>query len=789
MQTSASRMDAIDLGRVDAVVARLGRDRGQVIPILQALQAEWKYLPEAALRRVCEITDVTPAQIAGVSTFYAQFRHRPVGKHVISVCHGTACHVKGAPLVSEAFRRFLKIPQGEDTDPDGLFTLQRIACLGCCTLAPVVQIDDAVYGYLTPERVPRVIHDFQRREKQPARRFEAARTGDVNAGEVRIGLGSCCISKGSLALYEAVDEALREVGSTAMVKRVGCVGMCYHTPILEVVPPGGEPVLYTRVRPDQARKIVRQHFKPCGFVRRVDLALREVADRLFTESAWEPIGRFAVDQRDPVVSAFLGRQRHIATDHCGVIDPLDLEEYRARDQGFAALARCLRERSPAEVVAEIERSGLRGRGGAGFPTGRKWALVQAAKARPKYILCNGDEGDPGAFMDRMILESYPYRVLEGMAIAAYAVGAEEGFLYVRAEYPLALERLREALRRMTEAGLLGERILGSGVRLTLAIKEGAGAFVCGEESAMLQALAGNRGMPRIRPPFPAEAGYRGQPTLINNVETYALVPWILRQGAPAFAALGTAASKGTKVFALAGKVARGGLIEVPMGVTIREIVEEIGGGIANGREFKAVLIGGPSGGCVPARLADTPIDFDELAHAGAMMGSGGLVVLDETDCVVDIARYFLEFTQSESCGKCTCCRVGTRRMLEMLERFCAGEAQSGDIEKLEDLARVVKRSSLCGLGKTAPNPVLTTLRFFREEYEAHVAGRCPAGRCRALVTYTITEDCIGCTLCAQNCPVEAIAVRPYAQHEIDTTKCVRCGMCRQICPEKAIRVE
>jgi NADH-quinone oxidoreductase subunit F len=492
--------------------------------------------------------------------------------------------------------------------------------------------------------------------------------------------------------------------------------------------------------------------------------------------------------RDEPIAAFLGKQKHLATEHCGNIDPIDIEEYQARD-GFRALERCLKELTPEQVIDEIGRSGLRGRGGAGYPTGMKWASVRAASGDTKYAICNGDEGDPGAFMDRMILESYPYRVIEGMAIAAYAVGAHEGVFYIRAEYPLALQRVEQALRRCEERGILGDSVVGSGFGLRLRIMQGAGAFVCGEETALLASIEGRRGMPRLRPPYPAERGLWGKPTLVNNVETYALVPWIVRNGADAFASLGTRDSKGTKVFALAGKVARGGLVEVPMGTTVREIVEEIGGGIAGGKRFKAAQVGGPSGGCVPASLADTPVDYQALTAVGAIMGSGGLVVLDESDCMVDIARYFLEFTQDQSCGKCTYCRIGTRRMLDILERLCLGEGQKGDLEDLEQLALMVKKGSLCGLGKTAPNPVLSTLRYFRDEYEAHLQRRCPAGRCKALITYSITDDCIGCTLCAQHCPAGAIAMTPYEKHEIDAAKCVRCGTCMQVCPSEAVKVE
>ena len=467
---------------------------------------------------------------------------------------------------------------------------------------------------------------------------------------------------------------------------------------------------------------------------------------------------------------------------------MDLDEY-IRHDGFKALRHCLEQLSPEQIIEQAKASGLRGRGGAGFPTGQKWAAVRAAQDDKKYVICNGDEGDPGAFMDRMILESFPYRVIEGMAIAAKAVGADEGIFYIRAEYPLAVKRIREALRNLEDRGLLGDRVLGTDYRFHLSIKEGAGAFVCGEETALLASLEGRRGMPRLRPPYPAECGLWGKPTSVNNVETYAMVPWIFRNGPEAFARLGTEKSRGTKVFALAGKVVRGGLIEVPMGITVRQIVEDIGGGVADGRKFKAVQIGGPSGGCVPAELADTSVDFEALSQAGAIMGSGGMVVLDDRDCMVDMARYFLRFTQDQSCGKCTLCRIGTRRMRDILDRICTGKGQKGDLELLEQLSRTVGAGSICGLGRTAPNPVLSTLRYFRAEYEAHLAGRCPAGKCKDLIAYRVNDACIGCTLCAQKCPADAIPMTPYARHTIDMQKCTRCDTCRQVCPTQAVFVE
>ena len=779
----------LDLSFVDRTVEELGHGPGSLIAMLQSLQAHYRYLPDEALQRICELTAITPAQIVGVSTFYSQFRHRPAGEHIIRVCVGTSCHVKGAGRVQDAFRRHLDLDGEDDTTADRLFTLESVACLGCCTLAPAVQIDNVTYGHVRPDTVPRLVGDFLAlKELGPVPLVGASDTEPQDGyGEIRIGLGSCCIAKGSGEVHDALRQALHETGARAVVKCVGCVGMCHQTPLVEVVPPAGASSLYAGVAQQDVKSIVLRHFRPRGMIRRVGAVVSKALESLWTDDSWEPITRYSIETRDPPVAAFLGKQQHLATEHSGLINPTDLDEYLARD-GFEALGRCVRELAPEQVIDEIQRSRLRGRGGAGFPSGVKWARVREAPGDGKYVICNGDEGDPGAFMDRMLLESYPYRIIEGMAIAAHAVGAATGILYIRAEYPLAVRRVREALRQCEERGLLGDAAPGSGSGLDLRVVEGAGAFVCGEETALLASIEGGRGMPRLRPPYPAESGLWGKPTLVNNVETYALVPWIVRHGAEQFAALGTGESRGTKVFSLAGKIVRGGLIEVPMGITIREIVEDIGGGIAGGKALKAVQIGGPSGGCVPAALAHTPVDYESLSAVGAIMGSGGLVVLDESDCMVEIARYFTDFTQNESCGKCTYCRVGTRRMLEILNRICAGQAQMRDLDALEQLASVVTQGSLCGLGKTAPNPVLSTLNYFRGEYEAHVAGRCPAGQCKALITYSVTDECIGCTLCAQHCPVDAIPMAPYERHHIDADRCTRCDACREICPVDAVRV-
>ncbi|MCL2645815.1 MAG: NAD(P)H-dependent oxidoreductase subunit E [Phycisphaerales bacterium] len=790
--------EEVDLAFVDMIVAKLGDGPESLIPILQAMQEHYRYLPAEAITRLCAISRIAPAAVSGVSTFYSQFRHHPVGKHIVKVCHGTACHVKNAGVVEDAIRRHLHMEPGQETDACGEFTIERVGCLGCCTLAPVVQVDEVTLGHTAPDTASQAVEEAARQPPAlPGSGVESGTgTPDSERPRIHIGVGSCCVAGGSQAVRTTLEEAVRRMGIDVLVKPVGCVGMCHQTPLVEVVDGGvagrgGASALYAKVTEEEAAAIVRRHFRPAGVLKKMTLAAASLIDRLMGEESEQVrLARHAIDVRDKPVDDFLGRQRRLATEYCGSLNPLDIEEYMSHD-GFVGLRKCLELADSGKIVEEIKGSGLRGRGGAGFPTGVKWerALVAAGGGgADKYIICNGDEGDPGAFMDRMILESYPYRVLEGMIIGAIAIGARQGILYIRHEYPLAVKRIRAAIERCRERNLLGENILGSSYSLDLRVMEGAGAFVCGEETALMASIEGRRGMPRLRPPFPTESGLWGKPSCINNVETLAMVPWIIRHGAAAFAAFGTKASKGTKVFALTGKVRRGGLIEVPMGITIRQIVEDIGGGVANHRQFKAVQIGGPSGGCIPAELGHTSVDYESLRDVGAIMGSGGLVVMDDHDCMVDIARYFLQFTQAESCGKCTFCRVGTQRMLEILTKLCAGEASRDDLNKLEELCGLVSRGSLCGLGQTAPNPVVTTLRYFRHEYEAHLKKQCPAGQCKALIKYQVTDECIGCTRCAQECPVGAIPLTPYQKHEIDTAGCTRCDVCRRICPANAITV-
>ncbi len=783
-------MPAADLKFVEETVERIGRKPEALIPILQALQEHHGYLPEEALVRLSELTEITPSAISGVSTFYDMFRHKPAGKHIFRVCRGTACHVAGAERVEDALRRHLGIPPGVDTDAAQEFTIEHVACLGCCTLAPVIKMGDSTLGFASAEACPDQVRDYLSRQEAAAGTKSTEEIEQLHtngSAQIHVGLGSCCMAKGSDQLFHALRENAGRCGSLVTVKRVGCMGMCHRTPMIEVTLPGKPAAYYSDLTPGQAGALMQRHFRPRGFLRRAGQRWTRLLDSLLLEETApeKQVARFSMSKRDPDVRAFLESQVHIATEHFGKLDPLDLDDYLAHE-GFAALRRCLgtaANLSSEQLIATIEQSGLRGRGGAGFPSGQKWRAVRQQPGDVKYVICNGDEGDPGAFMDRMILESFPFRVIEGLALAAVAAGAHEGIFYIRHEYPLAVRRVRAAIAELEKRNWLG-----GDFPLRLSVVEGAGAFVCGEETALIASLEGRRGMPRLRPPFPAESGLWGKPTLINNVETLAVVPWIIRHGADKFAAFGTAKSKGTKVFALAGKIRRGGLIEVPMGTTLREIVERIGGGAAEGRRIKAVQIGGPSGGCVPASLIDTPVDYESLREAGAIMGSGGLVVLDDSSCMVDIARYFLQFTQNQSCGKCTFCRIGTRRMLDILDKLCAGKAQRAHLEELERLARQVGAGSLCGLGKTAPNPVLSTLRHFRDEYEAHLQGRCPAGRCAALVKYRVSASCTGCTLCAQHCPVHAIPMTPYARHEINLDLCTRCDTCRKVCPQNAIDV-
>jgi NADH:ubiquinone oxidoreductase subunit F (NADH-binding)/NADH:ubiquinone oxidoreductase subunit E len=805
-------MTVAESARVNEIIEAAGAKRTQLVGILHDLQGEFGYLPSHALAQISERLEIPLQQIYGVATFYKAFSLRPKGRHGIHVCLGTACHVLGAANILDRFSRELGIGPGETTS-DMMFSLESVRCVGACSLAPVVVIGSQTRGRVRQDEVPGLIARFRkagaqergsrstehgarstesRVERRGSGRSSRAAKRKIRTREdldkiarvgcstlwpeklkVQVSTATCGLSAGAKEVLEAVRHCKSENAVEISVATTGCLGWCQREPIIALQAPHGPRVIYGDVGPEDVAKIVESH-----------IAGQFYGDKLLgvEATAGESQGAPAFSDNE-----FYKPQVRIALRNCGLIDPDSIEEYIARG-GYRSLHRVVTEMRPEEVIDEVKRSGLRGRGGGGFPTGRKWESCRSAQPEPKYVICNADEGDPGAYMDRSLLEGDPHSVLEGMLIGAYAIGSAQGYVYIRNEYPIALQMMRRAVEQAREYGLLGDGIFGTDFSFDIEINRGGGAFVCGESTALMASLEGKIGEPRAKYIHTIESGLWEKPSNLNNVETWANVPVIVGKGADWFASIGTQGSKGTKVFSLVGAVKNTGLVEVPMGTTLREMVFSIGGGVRGDGEFKAVQTGGPSGGFLPESLLDLPVDFDELTSAGSMMGSGGMIVCDSRTCMVDVARYFMSFLCEESCGKCVPCREGLRNMLDVLERITQGRGRDGDIGLLEELSHWVIDSSLCQLGGSAPNPVLSAITHFRDEYTAHIQDkRCPAGVCRALVRYTIDPgNCNGCHLCLRECPTGAISGKPKEPHTIDERKCTKCSACYDICKFGAV---
>ncbi|MBD3235761.1 MAG: hypothetical protein GF330_03575 [Candidatus Eisenbacteria bacterium] len=802
-RTLSEITDPAELTELRGIIEKWRSDPEYVIEMMQDIQARFRHIPKTAIEEINLATRTPKAHLYHIATFYKAFSLEPRGETTVQVCMGTACHVKGAARILEAFQRTLGIRDGQTTS-DGKYTLEGVRCLGACSIAPVVKIGDEVHGNVQARQVERLLASYKPQapaasdtdEGNGDRRGTLA-PGDLDRvarevsdaqhqykGMLMVCTGTGCVSAGGFRIRDALQQALEERGLEKewLVVGTGCNGFCAMGPIIVVQPEG---IFYQKVQPQDLGDIIETHLIGGCPVERL----------LHRDPVTDEVGR-TMDQ-----IRFFSKQQLIALRNKGLIDPENIDHYIARG-GYQALRKVLGEMTPEQVRREVLASGIRGRGGGGFPAGVKWESgYQAAQQRGEeiYIVCNGDEGDPGAFMDRSIVETDPHAVIEGMLIGAHAVGAREGFVYIRLEYPLAVERLRTALDQARERGLLGDGILGSDLSFDIQIHRGAGAFVCGESTALMASMSGRAGEPRAKYVHNVEYGFREKPTILNNVETWANIPEILQRGADWFASIGTGdvkenpwgGSSGTKVFALVGDIRNTGLVEVPMGITLREIIEEIGGGIPGGRAFKAIQTGGPSGGCIPADRLDMPVDFDSLAEAGSMMGSGGMIVMDEKTCMVDVARYFVDFLLDESCGKCTACREGLFALSRILHRICDGEGREGDIELLAEVSRTVQETSLCQLGGSAPNPVLSTIRYFRDEYEEHLRDRkCRAGVCKKLIRYRISaENCTGCTACFRPCPVDAITGAVKETHVIDEEKCIRCGICYEVCNFDAVVIE
>jgi NADH-quinone oxidoreductase subunit F len=745
-----------------------------LLPELIELQRKDRYLRPEALLDLSRKLNISVNRIYSVASFYQAFRFAPCGKHDIKVCVGAACYVKGAETLYDAFAKYLKLPEDSDTSPDGLFTLSKVACLGCCMLAVAVQIDRHIFGHVKPEDIPMVLKDFLRMAAEDGQEPFEQDVQENACPEIRICRCSSCRAAGSGDVYKAFRAEKGTNNFDFIVKEVSCHGMSYRAPLITVACDGTY-YHYDRVRPHDVKLIIAEHFTPKNRLSRATWKGRVFFDAFYRRN--KGCCNVEITESEKTIE-----QARLITRNSGITHPESIDDYRGHG-GFTAFEKAL-NMSPESIISLLEKSKLRGRGGGGFPTGEKWKLAFKAQGESKIVICNADEGDPGAFMDRMLLESYPYRVLEGILIASHVLNADYAIVYIREEYTQAITVLETVIKYLREYGFL-KKIKPD---YDLVLFKGAGAFVCGEETALLESIEGKRGIPRRRPPFPVTNGLGALPTLINNVETFACIPMILADDGTAFNAVGTEKSYGTKAFALAGKIKKGGLIEVPIGISIRDIVEKFGGGAEDGHTLKAVMIGGPSGGCISCKNFDLPVDYETLQKKGAMMGSGGLIVLDERDCMVDLSLYFLRFLKDESCGKCVMCREGIIRLCAWVEQLTqGGERDSGLLDKIELLARHIQQGSLCALGRTAPNMVLSALHEFRDEFETHLQGCCPAGKCVELTEFQVSDDCIGCTKCAQVCAAGAIECVPLERALINQEKCVKCGVCRTVCPANAIQ--